>query len=456
MEKTSYLWEPMSKASRRLSISLITALVCISFSFSTGHTQTREERLKPLVKNAVFALSNVMMHDVVSPVIASRYYMYCTIGANAIIASADQRVLHPSTYITHFPQYIGSHTLKDPSLAALFCIFETGMAILPSGMEMSNEYETIKKKVLSFGYNEIEVREASLVAHSVSVLILKYASQDGYGKLSAFQKYRPKRKEGYWFPTPPAYMDAVDPYWHTMRTMVIDSSKQFPCDPPIPFDTSNGSKFNMLVKEVYGIGLSPTESQKEIAAFWDCNPFVVATSGHMSLGFKKISPGGHWMNITSIAALGSGLPFRKMIQALSIEAIGLYDAFIVCWNEKYKTDRARPETIINKYIDIKWQPLLQTPPFPEYTSGHSVVSSASAELLSFLIGENISYVDDSEVMFELPPRSYRSFREAANEASISRLYGGIHFRDAIENGQLQGQKVGKYFIEKLIKAGFHH
>ncbi|NBO49007.1 MAG: phosphatase PAP2 family protein, partial [Chitinophagia bacterium] len=170
--------------------------------------------------------------------------------------------------------------------------------------------------------------------------------------------------------------------------------------------------------------------------------------------FKKISPGGHWMNIASIVSLHQNIPFRKMIQILSFESLTLYDAFIVCWNEKFKTDRARPETIINKFIDVKWQPILQTPPFPEYTSGHSVISSASAELLSFLIGENISYTDDSEVIFELAPRKYNSFREAANEASISRLYGGIHFRDAIENGQEQGKKVGLYFIEKLKKAGF--
>jgi hypothetical protein len=142
-----------------------------------------------------------------------------------------------------------------------------------------------------------------------------------------------------------------------------------------------------------------------------------------------------------------------MIQALSIEAIALYDAFIICWNEKYSSDRVRPETVINKFIDVKWQPLLQTPPFPEYTSGHSVISSTSAELLSYLIGENISFVDDSEVIFELPPRKFSSFKAAANEAAISRLYGGIHFRDAIENGQDQGIRIGSFIIEKLKAVG---
>jgi uncharacterized membrane protein len=452
MAKEYYWWAHQTKHCRPILIRSIIMVAAISCSIQYLRAQSREEKLKPLVKEAVFALSSVMMHDVVSPVIASRYYMYCTIGSNAIIASSGKSI-HPSTYIRHFPSTIGKNSINDPSLAALFSIYETGMAILPSGMDMLTDYEAVKKKAVSLQYSAAEIAAAAACAKVVSIDILKYAAADGYSKLSAFPKYRPKRKDGYWFPTPPAYMDAVDPHWRTMRTMVVDSANQFRGRPPISFDTLKGSKFYALTEEVYKMGKFPTQEQKEIAAFWDCNPFVVATSGHMSLGFKKISPGGHWMNITSIASLKHQVPFYKMIQALSIEAIALYDAFIICWNEKYSTDRVRPETVINKFIDVKWQPLLQTPPFPEYTSGHSVISSTSAELLSYLIGENISFVDDSEVIFELPPRKFSSFKAAANEASISRLYGGIHFRDAIENGQDQGKRVGSYIIEKLKAVG---
>jgi PAP2 superfamily len=454
MEKEFYSLAPQINRFKHTvtNVFLILPLLLL-LSINQGFAQAREEKLKPYVKDAVFALSKVMMHDVVSPVIASRYYMYCTLGSNAILSFNGKNLIHPSTYIVHLSDSIGKNNLKDPSLAALFSIYESGISILPSGLDIVSEYQMVKQKVRSIGYSDEEILEASILAAQVAKDIIKYATKDGYSKLSAFQKYRPKRKDGYWFPTPPAYMDAVDPYWKTMRTMMIDSSNQFPCAAPIPFDTSSGSKFNALAKEVYYLGKNLSTEQKEIAAFWDCNPFVVATSGHMSLGFKKISPGGHWMNITSIASLAHNISFQKMIQALSIEAITLYDGFIVCWNEKYRTDRARPETIINKFIDLKWQPLLQTPPFPEYTSGHSVISTASAEVLSFLIGDSISFVDDSEVIFELAPRKFQSFRQAANEASISRLYGGIHYRDGIENGQEQGKKVGNYIIKKLVNAG---
>jgi len=131
----------------------------------------------------------------------------------------------------------------------------------------------------------------------------------------------------------------------------------------------------------------------------------------------------------------------------------LMDAFISCWDEKYRSNRIRPETAINRHINPRWQPLLQTPPFPEYTSGHSVISTAVAELLTYLIGPDFAFTDTTEVIFDLPERSFTSFRQAAGEAAISRLYGGIHYRDAIENGQEQGKSIGTFIVKKLRKAG---
>ena len=131
----------------------------------------------------------------------------------------------------------------------------------------------------------------------------------------------------------------------------------------------------------------------------------------------------------------------------------MMDAFISCWDEKYKSNRIRPETYIVRYIDNKWQPLLQTPPFPEYTSGHSVISTAASVVLSFLLGDHFSFTDDSEEMFDLPARHFTSFAQAAAEASVSRIYGGIHFRDAVENGQAQGANVGNFIKSVFVKAG---
>ena len=159
------------------------------------------------------------------------------------------------------------------------------------------------------------------------------------------------------------------------------------------------------------------------------------------------------MNIAAIASHKAKIGFDRSIQVQAITAITLMDAFISCWDEKYRSNRIRPETYINRYIDVRWQPILQTPPFPEYTSGHSMVSSAAAAVLTYLLGDNFSFTDDSEVMFELQPRTFHSFKEAAAEAAISRLYGGIHFRDSVENGQVAGKAVGDYVVGKIKAAG---
>jgi PAP2 superfamily len=136
-------------------------------------------------------------------------------------------------------------------------------------------------------------------------------------------------------------------------------------------------------------------------------------------------------------------------EAYAMVSIGLFDGFISCWDEKYRTNLVRPETYINRFIDPDWEPSLQTPPFPEHTSGHSVISSASAVILTKMFGENFAFADSTEVPYELPVRSFNSFKEAAAEASISRFYGGIHYMPAIDYGVVQGTKVGEHVLARV-------
>ncbi len=155
------------------------------------------------------------------------------------------------------------------------------------------------------------------------------------------------------------------------------------------------------------------------------------------------------MSIASIASRKRGLNLMQTSEALTLTAIALYDGFISCWDEKYKSNHIRPETYIEKYIDPDWDPVLQTPPFPEYTSGHSVISAAAATMLTKLLGDRLAFTDSSEVAYGLPAREFNSFYDASEEAAISRLYGGIHFRPAIENGSIQGRKLGEYVARKI-------
>jgi membrane-associated phospholipid phosphatase len=105
--------------------------------------------------------------------------------------------------------------------------------------------------------------------------------------------------------------------------------------------------------------------------------------------------------------------------------------------------------LIHQNLDENWKPILQTPPFPEYSSGHSVVSGSAATILTDIFGENFSFLDDTELPYGLPIRSFASFNEAAAEAAISRMYGGIHYRVAIETGLQQGIEVGELVVDKL-------
>ncbi len=407
------------------------------------------------VQPAIFSLSMVMMHDVVNPPAASRFYAYAMLGAYEIVSQNNKTIPVLSTLLKNYKSTPFNTTSKkyDYRIAAVYCILETGKRMLPSGFMLQKQEDEFLQKLKKNRISKSIIDESVTVANLVAGEIVGYARTDGYGKLSAKLRYTPLKGEGYWYPTPPAYMEAVEPNWKTIRPMLIDSCNQFPPAPPIAFSKDSNTVFYKMAKEVYDISKGPTNDQLQIASFWDCNPFVVATSGHMSLGFKKISPGGHWMNIAGIASKKAGLGFDQSMVLHTVLSATIMDAFISCWDEKYRSNRIRPEAFINKYIDINWLPILQTPPFPEYTSGHSVISTASAEVLSYMLGDQFSYTDNTEDMFEIPARTFASFREAADEAAISRLYGGIHYRDAIVNGQQQGKAVGKKIVEKIRTAG---
>jgi hypothetical protein len=176
---------------------------------------------------------------------------------------------------------------------------------------------------------------------------------------------------------------------------------------------------------------------------------VMNVRGHVMFATKKISPGGHWMNITHVACKKGNASVVQSAEAYMLVSLALFDGFVSCWDEKFRSRLIRPESYINQYIDADWLPLLQTPPFPEYTSGHSVISSASAVVLTHLFGRDFSFTDSTEVEFGLPPRMFKSFMQASEEAAISRLYGGIHYKPAIEHGKTEGRAVGSYIVERI-------
>jgi hypothetical protein len=430
-------------------------VIVLLFFNHAAFAQKSSKQFADNLQPAVFSLSRVMMHDVVNPPAASRFYAYAMLGAYEIVSQNNSDVPPLSTFIKNYTSLPVSikKTGYNYQAAAVYCILETGRLMLPSGFMLEEEQKKFIAALQKMKVQQKIIDNSLAVANEVAGKIVAWSKKDHYINLSAKLRYTPVKGEGYWYPTPPAYMEAVEPNWKTIRPMMIDSCNEFMPPPPVPFSKDSSSLFYKMAREVYEVSKNLSAEQLHIASFWDCNPFVVSTSGHMAIGFKKISPGGHWMNIAGITAKQAKLDFDKTVMLQTLVGVTLMDAFISCWDEKYRSNRIRPETFINRHIDAKWQPLLQTPPFPEYTSGHSVISTASAEVMTYLLGDHFSYTDNSEEIFEIPARSFTSFRQAANEASVSRLYGGIHYRDAIDNGQDEGRRLGQKIISIISKAG---
>lgn len=404
-----------------------------------------------LLTDHVFHLSEVMLRDATSPPAASRVYAYAMFGAYQVATMIEGSTPHLNSKLQADPNIKRMDPPRKADLAfcSNYAMMEIGRQLMPSGFMLEEKKRVLVQHFKSRGFTEREMAQQIRFALDVAEQVIAYAKGDGYNKLSTYTRYTPKRGEGYWYPTPPAYMAAVEPEWKTVRPFYLDSASQFAPPVPAPFSRDTTSSFYRQMMEVYDVTRNLSDEQRLIASFWDCNPFAVSFSGHMAIGLKKISPGGHWMGITGIACRKLNLPLDSAIFVHTMVATTLHDAFISCWQEKYRSDRIRPETAINKYVDADWRPLLQTPPFPEYSSGHSVVSASASLVLTRFLGEHFSFVDTSEIYFGLPERNFNSFEEAAREAAMSRLYGGIHFRDACEEGFEQGKRVGQFVLNKI-------
>ncbi|MEQ9438203.1 MAG: vanadium-dependent haloperoxidase [Cyclobacteriaceae bacterium] len=395
-------------------------------------------------------LTDVIVYDIFSPPVASRIYSYPSIAAYEVLIHEHpeyQSLAGQLTGLEPAPDPVAGQPISLP-LASLHAFIITGKAFIFS----EDRIEAFQQELyqpFEDALPEDMYTNSLAYGEQVSKHILEWSSHDNYKESRSFPKFTVNDAPGRWQPTPPDYMDGIEPHWSKIRLFVVDSANQFVPQQPSPFSMEEGSSFYQELMEVYETGVNLDEEQAEIASFWDCNPYVSHHQGHVMFATKKITPGGHWIGIAKIAARQANADLMKSIETYAMTSLALFDGFIVCWDEKYRSNLIRPETVINQYIDEDWMPLLQTPPFPEYTSGHSVISTSAATALTHLYGEPFHFVDSTEVAYGIPPREFDSFLEASGEAAISRLYGGIHYMPAIKNGVEQGRKVGKFVISHI-------
>jgi hypothetical protein len=397
-------------------------------------------------------LNEVVKHVGFPPIVASRNYAYANIAAYECIAAG-----YPNEYnslagqINGLPKMPVADTLKkDIEFAALLAFCKVGEAVtFPEG-SMKEFVDSLKDLVKSQGMPDDMFDNSVAFADTISKAILAWSKKDNYAQTRSASRFTVQDIPGRWVPTPPAYASAMEPHWMEIRTIAMDSATQFIPPPPIPFNIkdTNGAYYRQVLSVKHAVD-SLSDEQKHIAEFWDDLGGKLNVNGHVSFVTKKFSPPGHWMNIVGIASQKAKADFRKTVAAYTLTSICMFDGFIQCWDEKFRSNMVRPETVINKYIDQEWRPYLQTPPFPEYTCGHSTVSSAAAEALTKMYGDNFSYTDTSELEFGIANRSFKSFRQAAEENNWARFYGGIHFHPSCMVSNEYGKKVGDFIVGKL-------
>ncbi len=436
----------------KFSFILITALMLIAgcknkpvektyFTEAFSYSKTVKE-LNEVVKFVGFA-----------PIVASRNYTYANIAAYECIAAG-----YPNEYnslagqingLTELPK---SDTAKkiDFEFASLLAFCKVGEAVtFPEG-SMKDYVDSLKKFAKNTAMPSAMLNNSVEFADEISTAILAWSKKDYYAQTRSASRYTVLDSPGRWVPTPPAYASALEPHWNEIRTIAMDSANQFITPRPIKFDVINkNSEYYKQVIAVKNAVDSLTAEQKHIAEFWDDLGGKLNVVGHVQFVTKKFSPPGHWMNIVGIASQKAKASFRKTVAAYTLTSICMFDAFIQCWDEKFRSNMVRPETVINKYIDQEWRPYLQTPPFPEYTCGHSTVSSAAAEALTKMYGDNFNYIDSSELEFGIANRTFKSFRNAAQENNLARFYGGIHFHPSCLVSSDFGKKVAIFVIDKL-------
>lgn len=430
-------------------------IVCFAFfSCKQNEKKYTVENTEDINTLCVSTLTDVIVHDIFSPPVASRIYAYSNLAwyeafkysdSNSISLTEKMKGFEPMPTPGNAEQYnFTVAAIKSFFTVAKSLVFSKD-SIRKAEEKFLSSYSSLEKNIYS---NSLELGE------QIGNTILKRAANDNYKLTRGMPKYNVTNEPGKWQQTPPDYADAAEPHWRLIKPLLLDSSSQFKPIPPPPYNLNKQSTYYKELLEVYDVSKNLTAEQDTIARYWDDNPFVTTHEGHLLYATKKMTPGGHWMGITGILCKEGKKTKMQTAIIYALVSASMLDGFISCWDEKYRSQMVRPITVIREHLDPVWQSKLQTPPFPEYTSGHSVITSAAATVLTGMFGDNFSFTDTSEKQYLGLVRTFSSINAAANETGISRLYGGIHFRSAIEEGSKQGKRVGNLYQKAFEKLFF--
>jgi hypothetical protein len=378
-----------------------------------------------------------------SPPVASRTFAYLGVTAYEAVASGSGKLRSLAGQLNALeavPPREAGQTYDEAvviqaalALAVQDLFANTG----PTGQRAMAKMEEKLSAAVSEGLPADVVARSVAYGRAVAEHVLKWSRDDGGAVVENMgfpREYELTPGPAHWVPTNviAVQQKPLLPGWGKNRAFAMPDGKSCSLPPPPEYSEDKSSEFYKQALEVYQAGLDMTPEQRAISRFWSDDAMLSPT------------PPGHWISIVIQIFERDGTDLERSADALARVAIGMADAFIGCWDAKFQYDLVRPVTYIRRVIDPKWEPLLTTPPFPEYPSGHSTQSGAAAEILTQVFGDNFAFEDATHIKDGIQARGFKSFRAAAEEAAISRFYGGIHFRAAIEQGVAQGRCIGAY------------
>jgi hypothetical protein len=378
-----------------------------------------------------------------SPPVAARAFGYLGVTAWEATAATDPSLrslagqlngLTPPPAMAPGMDYDPAVTLEAALATAVPVLFaNTG----PTGQRAMSAMSTRMADRTADGVDPATAERSRALGQAIAAHILAWSETDGGAMIDnmGFPATWPAPDApSDWVPTSLVRQQQTPllPGWGQNRPFAMPAGNACPLPPPPDFSTDPGSDFHAEAMAVLNAITSLTSEQEIIARFWSDDPMLSPT------------PPGHWITIARIALDQEDADSVTRADTLARLGITLADAFIGCWQAKYEFDLLRPVTYIRANIDPAFQPILITPPFPEYPSGHSTQSGAAAEVLTALFGDAYAFTDTTHEDDGLAPRDFNSFWQAAEEAGISRLYGGIHFPAAISRGLDQGRCIAGY------------
>lgn len=368
------------------------------------------------------------------------------------LSSRNLAILHCAIYDsvnsivrTHQPyRFLSPHSTNASIEAAIHSCGRTVMNQLYPAM--SAESDALFQEAKARLPDTLAVTNGMKIGRDAGSDLVMFRSSDGATRQFP---YIPKTEPGQWRRTPPFFRPPLDPQWRYVRPFGIPEPERFVAPPPPSLDSP---EYRDAFNEVKALGEKEscvrTVEQGEIAVFWSDFSYTAM-------------PPGHWHEIAADILLEQPLTLPETARLFALLSIAQADAAIVCWETKYRYNTWRPVTAIRNAgadgnpeteADPKWNHYLNSPPFPEYTSGHSTFSKASATVLAHFFGtDKFSFAARSD---SLPNkiRKFESFSSCADEVGMSRIYGGIHFQFGNAEGKRCGQMIGDYVSTNLLLA----